>query len=363
MTAVEPKPGSADAAGANGAAGTEDGSGGSARSGETALPTATFSVGLPQVARLFGTVIAPTTLLTALLFWFGWQRGFWFYDYFGVDTSLLGLTTVDYLVLSVDGLFIPMVVLACLVLLAIWGRPLVRRQTSIGPPVLLICGSILTSLGLIAMFVEPLRNVIELAAPLSLAAGVLLLSYANHLRRAPFETAPDPVTDSHPGSASRADGEAGAEAGAEGQGGAGIRAGGRAGGEELSPRRMAEWAGVFALVGICLFWATNDYSSAVGRTRAEQFVGELPTVPNAVVYSTGELNLGGRGVIETACTGSKALYAFRYDGLKLVLQSNDQYLLLPAAWTPADGIAVLLPRNDNVRLELYRGTPHPTPTC
>lgn len=359
MTAVESNPASADAAGANGAVGTETGSGGTAPSDQKKLPTATFSVGLPQVVKLFGTVIAPTTLLTALLFWFGWQRGFWFYDYFGVDTSLLGLTTADYLVLSVDGLFVPLVVLACLVLLAIWGRPLVRRQSAIGPSVLLICGSILALLGLIAMFVEAVRDVIELAAPLSLAAGVLLLSYANHLRRTPSETdtKADTKADAKPLSPPVA--TSGRQADAKP-----VRmAGSKVGAEELSPRRMAEWAAVFSLVGICLFWATNDYSSAVGRTRAEQFVGELPTVPNAVVYSTGELNVGGRGVTETACTGSKALYAFRYDGLKLVLQSNDQYLLLPAAWTPADGIAVLLPRNDNVRLELYRGPPHATPTC
>ncbi|MFC0629447.1 hypothetical protein [Kribbella deserti] len=294
--------------------------------GEAVVSGAAFSVGLPQVVRLFGTVIAPTTLLTGLLFWFGWQRGFWFYDYFGVDTSLLGLTTVDYLVLSVDGLFVPLVVFACVVLVAIWSRPLVRRQRAVGPEALLIAGGILATIGLVAMFAEPLRDRIELAAPLSLAGGVLLLSYANHLRRT--TEAPPPETA-----------------------------------EDLSPRRMAEWAGVFALVGICLFWATNDYSSAVGRARAEQFVGELPEVPNAVVYSTGELNLGGKGVTETPCTGSDALYAFRYDGLKLVLQSNDQYLILPAAWTPADGIAVLLPRNDNVRLELYRGLPASTPTC
>jgi hypothetical protein len=40
--------------------------------------------GLPQLARLLGTVVAPTTLLTSLLFYFGWSHAYYFYDYFGV---------------------------------------------------------------------------------------------------------------------------------------------------------------------------------------------------------------------------------------------------------------------------------------
>ncbi|MFI7442745.1 hypothetical protein [Nonomuraea indica] len=41
----------------------------------------------------------------------------------------------------------------------------------------------------------------------------------------------------------------------------------------------AEWAVVFVLVGVGLFWAANDYSAAVGRARARQFVTELPAAP------------------------------------------------------------------------------------
>ena len=46
-------------------------------------------------------------------------------------------------------------------------------------------------------------------------------------------------------------------------------------------------------------------------------------------------------------------YRFRYDGLKLILESGDQYVFLPAKWSPTDGVAVLLPRNDSVRLEFF----------
>ncbi|MEU0090892.1 hypothetical protein [Kribbella sp. NPDC006257] len=285
-------------------------------------PSVSFAVGLPQLGKVVGGIVAPTTLLTALLFYFGWQRGYWFYDYLGVDTTVLGLSTADYLRLAVDGLFVPLIVCAFLLLLVLWVRPLLRGKASARLPLIcLIAGAVLGGLGLLSVFVEPLRDRIELAAPLGLACGVLLLSYRVHLSRPPASA------------------------------------------DVLDLRRVVEWAGVFVVVGICLFWAATDYSSAVGRSRAEQFVAEMPGYPGAVVYSTGGLNLHAPGVTETRCGGTDPLYRFRYDGLTLVLQSDDQYLLLPTAWTQSRGTAVLLPRNDAVRLEFTRGPAIGVPGC
>ena len=52
------------------------------------------------------------------------------------------------------------------------------------------------------------------------------------------------------------------------------------------------------------------------------------------------------------CKDPQAGYRFRYDGLKLLPQSGDQYLLLPATWSRRNGVAILVPRNDSLRLEL-----------
>ena len=49
------------------------------------------------VGRLLGKVIAPVTLLTALLFYFGWSFAYWFFDYLGVHSTLLSLTSQDFL--------------------------------------------------------------------------------------------------------------------------------------------------------------------------------------------------------------------------------------------------------------------------
>jgi hypothetical protein len=64
------------------------------------------------------------------------------------------------------------------------------------------------------------------------------------------------------------------------------------------------------------------------------------------------------------CRDPEASYQYRYDGLALVLQSNDQYVLVPKDWSRREGVAMVLPRNDSVRLEFMRaGAADLGPTC
>jgi hypothetical protein len=290
--------------------------------------------GLPQLTRILGTVIAPTTLLTSLLFYFGWSHAYWFFDYFGVNSTLLGLTTRDYVQRSLDGLFVPMTVVACAGLLVLWGHAMLRARLAAGSrprvlrilvPAMAVAGLVLAAGGLWSVFATTPLNQHLVAAPLSLAFGVLLLVYTVHLWR--WLTAAKEQA-------------------------------GHATGPQWAA--VAEWAAVFVLVGLSLFWAANDYSAAVGRSRARQAVAELPTYPSAVVYSERSLSLHAPGIRETRCHDPEAAYRFRYDGLKLVLQSGDQYLFLPEGWSPSNGVAILMPRNASLRLEFIpaaaRGT-------
>ena len=57
--------------------------------------------------ELFGLVIAPTTIITALAFYFGWTLTNARASYFGIDASALGFSTQDYLLRSADALFVP----------------------------------------------------------------------------------------------------------------------------------------------------------------------------------------------------------------------------------------------------------------
>lgn len=287
----------------------------------------------PQLVKILGAIVAPTTLLTALLYYFGWSHAYWFCDYFGVNSTVLGFTTTDYLMRSVDALFVPMTVAACAALLAVWGHSVLRarlaagsrpRALRFGVPGAMLLGGVLLAGGFLSVFTTTVLSEHLVAAPLSLGFGVLLLVYVLHLRQliaaAPAGTDPD-----------------------RGRGWVAV----------------AEWAVVFVLIGLSLFWAATDYSAAVGRSRASDFVAGLPRYPNVVIYSEHSLSLHVPGIRQVRCTDADTAYRFRYDGLKLVLESGDQYLFLPSQWTSARGIAILIPRSDSLRLEFFPAWSHP----
>jgi hypothetical protein len=61
-------------------------------------------------------------------------------------------------------------------------------------------------------------------------------------------------------------------------------------------------------------------------------------------------------VREVRCRDARSAYPYRYEGLVLVIQSANQYVLLPQSWTPDTGVAVVVPRTDTVRLEFVPHT-------
>ena len=66
--------------------------------------------GSSSVVGLVAAVIAPTTLITALAYYFGYRRERAFAGFSGIDVSALNFTTTDYVLRSVDALFVPAVV-------------------------------------------------------------------------------------------------------------------------------------------------------------------------------------------------------------------------------------------------------------
>jgi hypothetical protein len=276
--------------------------------------------------KLLASVVAPTTLLTGLLFYFGWAHAYWFFYYFGIDSSLLGLTTQDYLLRSVDALFVPLTVLTSMGLVILWGhvtlrgrliaksRPDVLRWLSLG---FVAAGLTLFLIGMTGIFYRTIFEFHRAVSPFSLASGVLLLAYASYLQRT-------------------------AEA---------LKARRHTQKSEPDMMTLIQSAGVFLLVALSLFWATTDYAAAVGESRARQFESEIEGYTNAVLYSTRSLSLQVPGVEEITCRRPNAAYRFRYQGLKLLLRSDDHYFFLPEAWTPSQGAAIVIPQSDSVRLE------------
>jgi hypothetical protein len=290
---------------------------------------------LPRLLKLAGGIIAPTSLLTGLLFHFGRLFDAGYFRFFRVNFTVLDLTTNDFLFAGVDGLFVPVAGATLGALLLLWlHRLLIRRLPETGRrralrvliPLAGISGAVLVGLAFAALLTGGVFAANSEAGGLCLAAGVLALTYAARLVR----LAPRPSSAPARG---RSDGSA-----------------------------LAEWGAAFLLVSIGLFWAVGNYAFGVGHGRAVQLYAALPTQPEYVLYSARSLSLDVPGVREQRCADPDAAYRFRYAGLRLVRQAGDQYLLLPATWTPATGAALLISRSDAVRVE-FRPPGLVPPTC
>ncbi|MGY1667475.1 hypothetical protein [Geodermatophilus sp. SYSU D00696] len=287
---------------------------------------------------MFSTVVAPTTLLTALLLYFGRMHATGLFRYLGVQYTVLDLSAQDYLVRSADGMIPPLVVVAGATVVALWAHQLLvgtvpdgvrSRLLSVLAPLCAVTGLVLVGLAV----TDTVRNgavftTFPEARGLGLSIGALLLAYAAHLVRSLLAGAAGKRGPWFPGPAAT----------------------------------MTEWAAVFVLVSIGLFWAVGTYAVGVGESRGRQLGAAPPGLYAVTLYSEKSLSLTAPGVTETPCQDADAAYRWRYDGLRMVVQSGGQYLLLPSGWSREDGAALLITRGSGVRLEFGNGA-RPAVAC
>jgi hypothetical protein len=261
--------------------------------------------------ELIGLLVAPTTLLTALAYYFGWTFTNARASYFGIDPSTLGFSTQDYILRSADALFVPFAFLVLAALAAVAIHSLVRsglRQLPYHGAILQASwacgavGSVLLTLGIVAMFRPLPFPTYYLFAPVSPGLGALLLAYAVYLRWG-----------------------------------------------WLPPVAVGLVLSLGVLSG---FWATSKYADALGRGRAKRLAGSLSIRPSVVVYSKQRLQLGVR---EMRLDRRDSAYAFRYTGLRLLVRSGGKYFLLPDGWSRQRGVAIVLSDTDELRVEFGPG--------
>jgi hypothetical protein len=287
--------------------------------------------------QVFWSEVAPTTLLTALLYYFGWARTSAQAQYLGLDDSVLGYSTQEYLLRSISAMFLP---LGAMLLLALaWASghvALSRWITDVSaddpdrrrrPVSWLLWGLVAMGMALLAVgvlgAVFPNRAGYDLVTPLSFGFGTALTSYGVFLRRRWLAHATP--------SSGAAD--------------------------EARWLRSFMVTLVALVVALSLFWAVSDYAGAVGRGRGQQLVANLARRPSVVVYTPKRLQLAAPGVRETVLEDPDAAYRFRYSGLKLLFRSNDKYFLLPVGWSVADAPTIVLSDTEALRVEFRPAGP------
>jgi len=278
--------------------------------------------------KIVASVLANVTLLTALLFYFGFLYTQRFFDYFGVHYTILGQSLNEILARGVDGMFLPLAETAAAVLVVscviryLKARLRPRTWLSLlrkGMPVAAVLG-----LGLVGLAIVVIGNPASFRfypglPGLGLAVGVLLVFFAWRQF----------ISD-------------------------------RAGATGFA---AAEWGITFLLVTIGLFWSVSNYSAGVGIQSALEVEARLPDLPNTILYSAKSLNLTAEGVHRVVCADGEAAYRYRYDGLKFLLQSGGQYVFVPAGWRAGSGTAFVIPRTDALRLEFTGAAVPPAGTC
>jgi hypothetical protein len=273
-------------------------------------------------------LLANVTVITALLVYFGWRRAETHADRLGIDESILGMTTREYVLRSVGP------VLVLLVGVAVCGlawMALERRLTprllpstdadaapagDAAPPpagarralqALTLAWLILPLLVYLLGFVTPALAFVLF--PASIGAGVLLWVYAGRVRR----------------------------------------------GDEGWSRLALAFVGLLVLV--CLFWTASNYAEVLGDRLADGFVDEVDRLPGVVVASEQRLYLDGPGVDETRLPGpvEEGGLRYRYAGLRLLEHTGGRYFLVSDGWTPTYGVVFVLDDGDEtMRLDFVR---------
>jgi hypothetical protein len=273
------------------------------------------------------TFVAPATLVSALLFYFGYVSSRAQYAYFGVDVDTLGLGTRDYVMRSPQVLLVPALVLTLggaglLVVHHVMRRrrlPSTALRVGVGAAGVLLLGGLVLLFGF-RWFGD--HRAYGVVTPASIAAGVALA----------VELARWHARDT---------------------GGPGLRPG--------------VWLLTLLAIGTSLFWLTATVAESSGLGVARRSARQLDRLPMVILDTQERLYLTDGVVRETALpTDAGQVFRYRYRGLHLLVQGEDRMLLVPERWTPNNS-TLLVPLDGSVRVQFRfvdqppTGSGHPPP--
>jgi hypothetical protein len=279
--------------------------------------------------ELIALVVAPTTLITSLAFYFGWILTNSRASYFGIDASALGFSTPDYLLRSASALFVPLGAICTLALGVVCLHshatrrlldPAGRVRLQMAARAAVVAGGVLFAFGAIAVFTPLPFSPPYLFVPASPGLGIALLAYALYLLgRVDAADRPRAAPVMHPRT------------------------------------RATAITLVGLLVVLSSFWTAATYAHALGRGRAAQLAATLGAQPRVTVFAPKRLDIRGSGIIERRLTGNDLAYRYRYSGMRLLIRSGGKYFLLPDGWTRSSGTAIVLADSRAYRFEFGAG--------
>jgi hypothetical protein len=268
------------------------------------------AAGVTGVPRSIATsLLAEAAVVGGGLYYFGYLRTRSAFAYFGIDPSILGLSTPDYLLRSVNSVGIPLLVCA-LGYLAVRTAVAAAPRLGLGRYTLGRGGALVAlgaagvvgvlGLGGIAIGQFAGRNQIGTASAVLLALAFLVTGGAVRGLRDPAEY------------------------------------------EKLA-------FAAYCVVAILIFVAATGFATSVGQHDAARIARTLHDRPTVTLRSENRLDISGYGVTEV--TGTDPHYAYRYDNLRLLARTGGQYLFIPPDWRYGAPVFIV-PGGDGLRLDV-----------
>lgn len=278
--------------------------------------------------RGIASVVAPASLVTGLLYYFGWTRTSIEAHLLGLDDSVLGYSTQDYLLNSLSSMYVPLTVglvgvialLASHAGLVVWTGDGAGRRDALLRRILAGVGAVAAValvVGIVGSRVGDPPRLVSWGAPVAVTVGLALGGYALYARRRFL--APAPAAPPSP---------------------------------ELAAVRLAASSLFVVLLLLSAFWSVSHYAGVKGVDLAVLVERDLPDRPDVTLYSGRRLYLQPP-VREVELGHDEGSYRFSYSGLKLLFRSGHNYFLRPSDPSASD-VNIVIPDSGDVRLELVR---------
>ena len=273
--------------------------------------------GLARLQQL-ASIVAPTTFASVLLGYFGYVATRARFQYFGVYLDLVNLSAHDLLLYGSEVVYVPITLTALAVLVAAGAR--LAGQRLLGGEWWTGLSAWVTAAGLLVGVLLLVRAVggilapdryqphLPVLTPLSLRLGALLLRHSL--------------------------------------------------GSQLATRWQQPWnprlvaAGRIATAALLvagLFWIANGFAALYGVGRALDDVAGLPGRPELVLDTKEPLD-APPGVTQTPITAGP--FKYRYEGLRLLVESGGRLFLVPANWKQGTSRTLVVDFTPDVRIQL-----------
>jgi hypothetical protein len=287
----------------------------------------------PQVSRWVGVIglfVAPTTIITSVCIYFGFVSTRKFLSYFGIDSNAIGFTSTDHVIKSISVLYAPILMLLIAWTALLWAGEYTRRLAKAGRHTMLIrrlgwTTIVIGALGLLRGIVGVLLPQLSvfrssLLTPVALGLGMVLTLIGCWLLGT-------------------------------------LRT-------ETTPRAFAaaQRASMFvaaAVLLMALFWLTNIFATVYGENEAQSTAAKLWAKEEGVILDTTDrLNPPQNLLLETklavpSASGDESV-TYRYECFRSLVVRGDQWVLVPAKWTPEYGYAVIVADDSSNRISVTR---------